>query len=100
MLSAEALAFVPLMDRSSGLDALVTLRGVRSGGSCDASRDHVSSRAALFHAGSRESGGGPSSSQQRNGWRERGHRPSVCPTAAGRSPACSRAVGTRASPSF
>jgi putative ABC transport system permease protein len=28
MLSAEALAFVPLMDKSSGLDASVTLRGV------------------------------------------------------------------------
>lgn len=53
MLSAEALAFVPLMDRSSGLDASVTLRGVGSAGL--AMRPEIRLvEGRMFHAGSRE----------------------------------------------
>ena len=53
MLSAEALAFVPLMDRSSGLDASVTLRGVGSVGLAMRPEIRVV-EGRLFHAGSRE----------------------------------------------
>ncbi len=54
MLSAEALAPAPLMDRSSGLDAPVTVARCRFSGAGDASRNHVSSTAACSIAGSRE----------------------------------------------
>jgi putative ABC transport system permease protein len=53
MLSAEALAFVPLMDRSSGLDASVTLRGVGVAGL--AMRPEIRLiEGRMFHPGSRE----------------------------------------------
>jgi putative ABC transport system permease protein len=53
MFSAEALAFVPLMDRSSGLDASVTLRGVGSMGLEMRPEIHLI-EGRMFHPGSRE----------------------------------------------
>lgn len=53
MLSAEALASVPLMDRTSGLDASVTLRG--TGPMAMAMRPEIRLiEGRMFHAGSRE----------------------------------------------
>jgi putative ABC transport system permease protein len=53
MLSAEALAFVPLMDRASGLDASVTLRGVGTAG-LEMRPEVRLVEGRMFHAGSRE----------------------------------------------
>jgi putative ABC transport system permease protein len=53
MLSAEALAFVPLMDRASGLDASVTFRGVGPAGLAMRPEIHLV-EGRMFHPGSRE----------------------------------------------
>jgi putative ABC transport system permease protein len=53
LVSAEAIAFVPLTDRSSGLDASVTLRGVGSLGLTMRPEVHIV-EGRTFHAGSRE----------------------------------------------
>jgi putative ABC transport system permease protein len=53
MLSAEALAFVPLMDKSSGLDASVTVRGVGAAGLAMRPEIHLV-EGRTFHPGSRE----------------------------------------------